>query len=289
MEKWPNFFIVGAPKAGTTSLYEYLKNINEIYFPKIKEPHYFSRIVVPENHYIPPIRDTKEYLKLYENVNSKILGDASVYYLSDLETPTLIHNVSPNAHIIISLRDPVERVYSHHLMQTTNFWLKTSFHDQLEKEMKNPISFGTPSIRLESGLYYEDVKRYLDIFGPKQVKILIFEEWIKNIEKTIQEILIFLDLTVSQIDLNDFPYNEYKSLGKFSKQIIKSKRISKIARATLTKSQRDYLRNKLYRKGEKPIMEDNDRKILIDFYKNDVKKLECLLGRKLPWKNFTSS
>jgi len=285
-EKWPNFFIVGAPKAGTTSLYEYLKNINEIYFPKIKEPHYFSQTVVPENHYITPVRDKKEYLKLYENVDFKILGDASVYYLSDPETPTLIHNVSPNARIIISLRDPVERVYSHHLMQTNNFWLQTSFHDQLKKEMKHSIPFGKPSIRLEAGLYYENVKRYLDIFGKSQVKILIFEEWIKNIEKTFQEILNFLGLTVSQIDFNDIPYNEYKTLGKISKQILKSKRISKIAKATLTKSQRDSLRNKLYKKGKKPNMDETDRKILIDFYKDDVRKLENSLGRKLPWKNF---
>ena len=132
-EKWPNFFIVGAPKAGTTSLYEYLKNISEIYFPKIKEPHYFSQIAVPENHYIPPVRDKKEYLKLYENVNSTILGDASVYYLSDPETPTLIHNVSPNARIIISLRDPIERVYSHHLMQISNFAYSFTFKNLLRK------------------------------------------------------------------------------------------------------------------------------------------------------------
>jgi len=287
-KKWPNFFIVGAPKAGTTSLFHYLSQVPEIYFPKIKEPHYFSQIAVPENHYISPIRDTTQYLKLYENVDVKILGDASVYYLSDPKAPKLIHNVSPNSHIIISLRDPVERAYSHYLFQVTNFWLKTLFHEQLIKELKHQESFANPSIRLESGLYYENVKRYLDIFSPKHVKIIIFEEWVKNPKNVITEIMKFLDLNDFQFEFNAVPYNEYKTAVKFSRQIIKSKRVSNIARILLTKSQRDHLRDKLFKKGKKPQMTTQDRKTLVDFYKDDVRKLENLLGRKLPWKNFHS-
>ena len=57
MKKWPNFFIVGAQKAGTTSLYEYLRVIPGIYFPLKKEPHYFDTKTVPDDAPIEPIRD----------------------------------------------------------------------------------------------------------------------------------------------------------------------------------------------------------------------------------------
>ena len=54
---WPNFFIIGAPKAGTTSIYNYLKNIPEIFMSPEKEPNYFSKKNIPDDHPIIPIRD----------------------------------------------------------------------------------------------------------------------------------------------------------------------------------------------------------------------------------------
>ena len=88
MDIWPNFFIVGAQKAGSTSLYEYLKNMPEIYMSPIKEPSFFSVKIIPENHPQEAIRDKKEYLKLFEKVkDEKIIGEASPTYLADPEAP----------------------------------------------------------------------------------------------------------------------------------------------------------------------------------------------------------
>ena len=110
METWPNFFIVGAPKSGTTSLYEYLKQIPQVYMSPVKEPHYFSKSIVPDNHFLKPIRDKKKYLNLFEGAKNEIaIGEASPTYLADPEAPKLIHELVPNAHIIIILRDPIER------------------------------------------------------------------------------------------------------------------------------------------------------------------------------------
>ena len=65
METWPNFFIVGAPKAGTSSLYAYLKDIPGIYMSPIKEPNYFSAATIPATSSFGPIRDKKKYLSLF--------------------------------------------------------------------------------------------------------------------------------------------------------------------------------------------------------------------------------
>ena len=69
MDRWPNFFIVGADKAGTSSLYSYLKEISEIFMSPIKEPNYFSAKTIPQNSQLKPIRDKKKYIDIFKNVS----------------------------------------------------------------------------------------------------------------------------------------------------------------------------------------------------------------------------
>jgi len=84
---WPNLFIVGAQKAGTTSLYEYLKEIPGVFMSPIKEPHFFSHASI-KNPWQTPINNEKDYLNLFKNVkDEKIIGEASPTYLSDPNTP----------------------------------------------------------------------------------------------------------------------------------------------------------------------------------------------------------
>src|SRR5579871_3433321 len=112
---WPNFFLVGAQKAGTSSVYAYLKQHPDIFLPAIKEPHFFSQ-VVPISHYepifLPSVLNEADYLRLYRDAcGFSAIGDASVSYLWDPEAPQRIHARMPQARILIVLRDPVERAY----------------------------------------------------------------------------------------------------------------------------------------------------------------------------------
>ena len=293
MELWPNFFIVGAPKAGTTSLYEYLKNIPGIYMSPVKEPNYFSIKAMPDKKPFRPIRNKEKYLDLFKNAtNEVILGEASTLYLSDPEASTLIRKACPTARILISLRDPVERLFSHYLMNVSRNWIKSSFKNQIHKEMNNKADFTKPHIRLSASLYSKDVQRYLDTFGKEHVKILIFEEFIKNPKVILEDILKFLGVKNIINNFEDVkvhnPYFKIESSGEISKQILQSNIISKISVKILPSFGRRFFRKKiLTRKNtKKPVMKEADRQYLIDFYKSDVKKLEVLLGRKFPWKNF---
>jgi len=295
MEKWPNFFIVGAPRAGTTSLYEYLKVHPLIFMSPIKEPNYFSRKTVPADyHYMKLItRNNERYLKLFKNSkNEKFIGEATTHYLADPDAPYLIHKKSPNGRIIISLRDPVERMFSHYLMVLNRNIVSLSFHDQLELEFKDRSGKQDPGLRLDSGMYSESVNRYLEVFGKKNVKILIFEEWTVNIKNTINEILKFLEL--SQI-INYFENKSHNkntvtkvARGTLAKHLLQSKTANKIAKSLLTTSTRNFLRVKMFSKQvNNLLMDEKDRITLKEFYEKDVKKLENILGRKLPWANFT--
>ena len=288
MEIWPNFFIVGASKSGTSSLYEYLKKIPEIYMSARKEPHYFSYTNIPDDHILKPIRDKKIYLKLFANTkDEKIIGEASTTYLADPKAAELIHKISPNARILISLRDPVERIFSGYLMKIRDGILKTSFHEQIQKELKQK-EFSIHDLQLEKGLYSKHVKRYFDIFDSKQIKIIIFEEWIKNSEDIIKEILKFLGLKIILHEFKEEVYNPYEiSRGKLLTSIRRNYNLNTAAKRILPQSTRTFLKNNFFiKKGVKPKMEDEDRKFLTNFYSDDVKKLQTLLGRKLPWANF---
>ena len=287
MKKWPNFFIVGAPKAGTTTLYHYLNEFPEIYFSKLKEPHYFSRKIVPDNHPGMPLRDEKKYLKLFAGFkNQKIIGESSTTYLADPEAPYLIHKVSPSSRILISLRDPVERTYSQYLMYRKTGYLKPSFHDQLFFEIQNEVNFENPNIGLYHGLYSNNVTRYQDVFGNNRVKIIIFEEFIKNPMQTFNSVLKFLELNI-ELEYEPKAYNQYQTIKhKFVTHLLKNPTFRKSAQKVPPKIRRIVADKIIFKNQPKPEMSEKDRKILTDYYYEDVHILEKNLGRTLPWSNF---
>jgi len=271
---WPNFFIVGASKSGTTSLYEYLDKIPGIYMSRLKEPHYFHRSSF--KLIARSISDKSEYLKLFKlATKEKAIGEASTSYLQDPESASLIHEEVPDARIIIILRDPCQRIFSGYLMFKSGGIEKRSFHQLITQ---NPEF-------LESGLYYSQVKQYLDIFGPKQVKVLIFEEFIKDPKTAIKEILEFLHVDSELPEIFEKIYNPYTvTRGKIPQKILASKTISRISDQLLPKSLKWKMKESiLVKKVKKPDLKKEDSLILEKYYRNDVRKLQNLLKRKLPW------
>jgi len=289
MEKWPNFFIVGADKAGTSSLYSYLYQIPEVFMSRIKEPNYFSINTIADNHPLKPIRDKKNYLNLFKNVkDEKIIGEASPSYLSDPDAPKLIYQVSPDAKILISLRDPVERVYSHYLMLKRIGSKISTFHNQIEISLNEKKNKKEDKILLENGLYFQHVKRYLSIFRKEQVKIIIFEDFVKDTKSTLKEILNFLNLKNELHDFKPEVYNKYGEVrGPLSQKILQNMTLRRISEMFISPSKRRILKEKFILKEKiKPELEENDRMLLVNYYNEDVKKIKNLLQRELPWKNF---
>lgn len=296
-ETWPNFFIVGAQKAGTSSLYGYLDDIPGIYMSPEKEPNFFHQDKIENISEKQYFKNKKNYLKLFSNVkNEKVIGEASPTYLSDPISPVLIHQFVPEPKILITLRDPVERLFSFHLMMFRLGETKLNFHDELLNSMLHSENIsnkkkdgleGRLRTGLENGLYFEDVKRFQNIFGKKNVKIIIFEEFIKKPKEIIEEILKFLNVDYNLDNFNSIVYNAFAvSRGKPSQSILTSTNVKKISKY-FPKSARRIFRDKILLKQQpKPKISEEDRITLKKFYKNDVDKLFTLLERKLLWKNF---
>ncbi len=121
IDKKPNLFLVGAPKCGTTSLYYALKEHAHVFVPKIKEPNYFTAKLLNSktNYYKSSLKIEYEanYLKIYNESKNEIYRlDASVSYFSRPMIAENIKRFSENAKVIIMVRNPIERLISHYLM-----------------------------------------------------------------------------------------------------------------------------------------------------------------------------
>lgn len=290
-EIWPNFFIVGAVKAATTSLYYYLKDIPGVYMSPVKETRYFStRNVLRE------ITDKNEYLDLFRKAaDHDAIGEATPSYLWDPDTPGLIHQVVPAARIIMILRDPIERAYSHYLMDLRYTGRTKSFYDELIEGYNSQEKVkivGESNLYVDLGMYYEQVKRYFDVFGRERVKVVIFEEFVKDPVGTVNEILAFLEVNhrVSQIDSNQ--YNPY-SLSRSRISVWFNAFIHWLHNKNLKPYKTlhlfpDYMKvtladRILFKNAPKPQMPAEARDFLQKVYHEDVIKLQELLGRTLPW------
>ena len=294
----PNFFIVGARKCGTTSLYFYLKEIPGVYMSSIKELFYFAPHAVQTDAF-DVIRDKKEYLRFFQKAKGyTAIGEATPGYLWDPDAPKLIHQAVPHARIIMILRDPIERAYSNYLMFTKYGGIKSSFYDELMRDYKSQEKlYGASQLYIEFGMYYEQVKRYFDIFGREQVKVIIFEEFIQHIEQTVNEVLAFLGVnyTVSSVREQYNPYSVPRSplsrlVFAFFRWLrarnIKFYKILALLPDSLVESAPEKI---LFKRAQKPKIEPEAVKFLQEIYRDDVRKLESLLGRSLPWHTVSSS
>ena len=135
---WPNFFIVGAARAGTTTLYEYLRRVPEIYLPSIKEPRYFlARSIYEDIYGRLAVGNTKNYLELFANSNATAIGEATPEYLYHDSAAHKIREKVPHAKIIITLRDPISRALSHYLLLKGLRKIEYSFDEMVKSEWAN--------------------------------------------------------------------------------------------------------------------------------------------------------
>ena len=178
----PNFFIVGAQKAGTTSLYHYLNQHPQVYMSPRKEPHFFegmhSEFRRPGRR-STPVSDLAAYQALFEGASDeRAIGEASASYLYSTRAPDLIKSSVPNARIIAVLRNPADRAYSNflHCVQVGREPLG-SFAEALQAEQSRMRDkWGPLWYYKHKGFYYAQVKRYLDTFGQGQVGVWLYED-----------------------------------------------------------------------------------------------------------------
>jgi hypothetical protein len=288
-ENWPDFFIVGAAKSGTTSVWEYLRSHPHVFFPTVKEPHYFVSIPArPGDEWTYFAGNREGYLNLYKDARGyKASGDASPGYLWDVNSARMIHEVSPNAKIVILLRDPIERAQSHYLRMSWWGIDPLSFPEAIRRDnSRNSDGWWNKFLYVEAGLYYEQVRRYLEAFGKEQVGVYLFEDLEKDTPGVVSAIARHIGVDPALLDQDELRRVHNLSRAPRFKWLYDGVRGAfslRLRMKILPEPMRKWMSyNPIFYKSDKPRVEPEARRYLQDIYEPDLRNLERLLGKKLP-------
>jgi hypothetical protein len=271
----PNLFVVGAAKAATTSLWRYLQAHPDVFMARIKEPHFFSRGGVDG---IPVAKAEEAYLALFaRGARAVYRGEASVSYLWDPQSPSAIRRWAPEARILISLRDPVERAYSHYWTHVRIGTEQRAFGEAVEAELAEPPDLATvPPPYVSRGYYAEQIAPYLELFD--DVLVLFFEELVADVRGSIRAVFAFLGLDAAPADriapVAHFPFAVPRN--ELARRLLGNRAVRGLA-AFRGPRQRALMQHR------KPELDAATRRLLRDVYAPHDERLRALLGRALPW------
>jgi hypothetical protein len=280
-DEWPNLFIVGVGKAGTSSLADYLGQHPQIYMSTPKEPHFFSAAAskIPAS-----VTSQHEYLALFAPGRAaKLRGEASVSYFWDRATPQAIKEVSPTAKILVIMRDPIARSYSHYWYLVRFGRERRTFLGAIEEELAGRRRQGIDPYIARS-LYSVPLERYYAEFG-ENVYVLFFEELLGDLESELRKVFSFLGVDPGAADAvqphwqNRFAHPRNKLAARF----LGSRRLRGAARAVMPAPLRSRIERLLLREGAKPPMAPEALSLLQGAFTEDRIRLERLLRRPMPW------
>ncbi|MEP6468453.1 MAG: sulfotransferase [Chloroflexota bacterium] len=290
MTRRPDLFIVGAPKCGTTSLYNYLQGHPEVFLAGVKEPQFFAGDrIVKRGMPFPDAMD--RYLALFEDAgDAKKVGEASTSYLESPEAVERIREFAPDARIVAMLRNPVDMMHSLHGMRVAQgVEPKVDFADAMADEHTRP-GFGTvgdqSSVRYRDRVRYADMlPRWFDAFGRERVHVIITEELAAEPQQTFAHLLAFLELSPGYQPASFRHYNTSlrprsvllsRIVGRLPHRAVPVSRLDRIAIACMR-----LLRRTNRRRLDRPPVSPALRERLRAEFAPDVTRLEALLGRDL--------
>lgn len=185
--KFPNFFLAGFQKTASTWIYYCLKEHPEVYVPDKDALHFFTI-----NNY----KGLGWYQNFYQNCNGeKAIVDPTPSYFRDPLAIKKIWEFNPNAKFIISLRNPIDRAFSHYWHEKKKGKISFSFEEAISyNDVGNYDLYNNWII---PGFYHHHIENFLEVFSKDQLLILIYENLKKNPKEFLTEILTFLEVDES--------------------------------------------------------------------------------------------
>jgi hypothetical protein len=287
----PNFLILGAEKSATTWLYSTLRQHSDVYLPPTKETHFFNALDSNLQ-----MRDfyTRLGLEWYERFfddwsGQSAIGEATPMYLCDSQAPGRIRETLPDARLIVCLRNPIDRAYSHYQMAKAKGHTSRTFQQVIEADEERFIGRGE---------YGQQIERYMNRFPGEQLLVLIFEEMFETPDHHRERIATFLDINGSwgsteQSEQSEYGAATYKSRALLTATVKAAtwmrthrgfdRALDRMKASGLTSTFKEANR----RPGSYPALDAHLRAALGHRYASDVQHLENLLGRALPWKDMS--
>ena len=296
----PNFLIFGVQKAGTTSIYNYLREHPQVYMSPWKETEFMGRKPLSDKEYAALSDEQKktrggrnqilrieDYRALFDGVTDEIaIGEASPNYLflHEQAVPQIQKHV-PDAKLIAVLRNPVERAYSDYLMHVRDV---VGNQKPLAEQVRTS---GDSSFTLLKGKYSEGLKHFLDTFGAEQVKVVLYDELKEDSDRFMQTLYSFIGVdpdfkadTKTKQQTAQVPKNQAINKLLRTKNPLRSM-AGAVLKTVTTEEQRKGLRSRLIAansQGKEALpLSSEDRALLRDYYRDDILKVQLLLNREL--------
>tara|TARA_B110000003_G_scaffold76605_1_gene78233 strand:- start:1784 stop:2617 length:834 start_codon:yes stop_codon:yes gene_type:complete len=264
----PNLFLVGAPKAGSTLLWTMLKEHKDIFFstnPE-KEINYFSYDELTHNSYYKDykVKSEYDYLKVFKKGQLvKYLVDGSVSYFAYPSIPKKLYEFNSDAKIIVIVRDPVLRAFSHYNMDKRMGYVTEPFSEYLMNKDNKHDQYLHQYI--ENSLYYKHVNNYLEYFDRNQLFILQLEK----INDDFDRLCEFLDIEKLKLESNNERINANKvPTNIISRTLQHNRYLATILKKIIPRKIVRSFNFLLYKKAEKVQLKESE-KLLLEKYLNE--------------------
>lgn len=304
----PNFFVIGAQKAGTTSLYHYLDQHPDVYMSPAKEPLFFNYDIDPSGRALkrrfgraglsrkPRFATLEEYLTLFDGVkDEKAIGEASTLYIYAPGTAERIKYHAPTAKIVAILRNPADRAYSAFLYALRIGVEPTADFGQVLREEERRIRDDWHYVYRyrDRGFYYRQIEAYHRVFGPEKVGVWLYEDLKEDPQGVSRSLFRFLEVddtfapdTSSRHNVASVPKNGIARAAirgmntafPLAKKVIPSGSVR--VRDSWDYKVRQIVNRRLLTRDPQPL-DPELRAELIEDYRDDISRLQELIGRDL--------
>ena len=292
---WPNFLVIGASKAGTTSLHHYLAQHPDIYMSPVKEPHYFSlngkapdfKGVGDRDRMKDAIWETGDYLSLFDGVTTETaIGEISTPYIYWPNAAENIYQQRPDTKLIAVLRHPAEVAYSSYLhLRRDGEEACATFTQALAAEPERIANHWESIWHYQAlGFYGQQLQRYYQHFPKEQIRIYLYENYLSDPESTLKDMFDFLQVDATFTPTMRERHNvstQPKSQG-LNQLILKPNPLKTLAKKLPT-GLRTTLSNQLKRfnTGQRPQLSAELKAQLTAQYRDDILLLQKLIQRDL--------
>lgn len=278
-----DFFIVGAAKAGTTSLYSYLNKHPEIEMSTIKEPDYFSNEFIEKQSLYykkESIKSLNKYHSLYSDTKNLIRGEASVSYLFYEKVPKKIFKYNSRSKVIIMLRNPSDRAYSHYLMDKRLGFVRESFENIVHKKSTHKNSALFYQQYIELGQYSFQIKNYFDVFSKKNILIIDYDNFIYNSSEVLNKVCVFLNVENRSFSNTNKVYNKYTNpSNKLVKILYTFRFLREFIGNFFSESLKIKIQALFFTDEKKPTLNSEIQIFLKEYYKVELERLSKLLNQ----------
>jgi hypothetical protein len=301
----PNFFLAGVPKAGTTSLYFYLRQHPQVYMSPIKEPTFFGAADVLSaplrDHVLPRVErdrtalrsyldgpqlpgamfwvlEWEDYLELFRGVRDEAaIGEGSVSYFWLPSAAGAIRTRLPDARLLFVLRDPAERLYARYLGMSAHSG--GTFRERFRAAL-DPGDAWAPEVGV--GCYGTHLQRFLHAFPQDQIRAYLYEDYCSDARALLRDVFGFLGVDPGHpIDLSRRRNQTF--VPRFPRLHAIRRRLLKNSPAVpwLPEGARRALKRLYRRPRPQGAMDPDDRRMVIDYYRDEILRTADLIGRDL--------